>query len=372
MMCVLKTMNNLKKFSMRLDGGRFRDQSIPLDSFSDLALIEKIIMDIASDIFLEENPERKRAPRNFKKNYYLSMTKLTQGSTVAELSVSNRIPQQVFESEEEKSIGQAFDDFIDYLGNNLEMEKFEKRGSRIRPRLKSFGRSLRDGESVEFMSGGKKSVYNQKIRHELMEASTEYADEIELYGNVLELDKKSGTFRLHYMENGKEKQVYVILDNVFENLAYEALGKSDQKVFIRGTGSFKNQGLQKIEAIEDLQLLDPRDIQSRLNDLKDLKHGWLEGEGTVPSAEELTRLSELFDIYYKEDDNLPYIYPTPDGNLELEWTINGAELILEIDLSTLNGNILRICGETEDEFELNLNDQSGWNELDEILRGVTQ
>ena len=67
---VLSKMNGSKKFSIRFDGGRFKNQRLPFNSLMDIALIERMVMDIASEVFIEENPERERAPRNFKKNYY--------------------------------------------------------------------------------------------------------------------------------------------------------------------------------------------------------------------------------------------------------------------------------------------------------------
>lgn len=204
-----------------------------------------------------------------------------------------------------------------------------------------------------------------------MEESTEYEDEVELYGRVRALDKSNKTFRFHYIEGGKEKRVYANLDNMYESLIFNALEEEDdQKVFIRGTGNFENRQLQRIEMIDDFRLLDSRDIQFRLSDLKNLEDGWFENQGIAPSTEKLTKLSELFDLYYTEDEPLPYIYPTLDGNLELEWTINNVELILEIDLSSLIGNLLIIKGDKDSEYSLDLNFPSGWNELNDILKGV--
>lgn len=363
-------MNAPKKFSIRFDGGRFRNQKIPFNSLKDIALIEKMVMDIASEVFLEENPDRKRAPRNFKKNYYLSMTDLTEGSAVVEFTISNRIPQQVFESREEESIEIAVGNLIDYLGDNLEEELREKRGNRIKPYLRQFGQSLRDGEWMEFSNNDKKSTYNQKIRHGLIEESTEYEDEVEIYGSVMELDKKAETFRLHYLENGREKHVRITLDSDYRSYIFLALDADDQKVFVRGTGSFKNQKLQEIKAIDEFQLLDPRDIQYKLNDLKNLEEGWFENKGKVPSVSGLTKLSELFDAYYTEDGNLPYIYPTPDGNLELEWTTADAELILGINIGSMTGDLLVIRSDSDSSYDLDLEDSSDWKRLNDVIRGV--
>ncbi len=363
-------MNGSKKFSIRFDGGRFKNQRLPFNSLMDIALIERMVMDIASEVFIEENPERERAPRNFKKNYYLSMTDLTGGSTVVEFTISNRIPQQVFESGEEKSIEIAIDDFIDYWGNDLEEDKFKKRGARIKPHLRLFGQSLLDGEWMEFSSNNKKSIYDQEIRHKLIEKSTEYNDEIEIYGEVQELDNKSETFRLHYMEKGRERRVNVTLGADYKDSIHTALKEDNQKVFVRGTGNFKDQKLQKIEKIDDFQLLDPRDIQFKLNDLKNLGDGWFENTGKAPSAEGLTKLSELFDAYYTEDRNLPYIYPTPEGNLELEWSITDADVILGIDIDSLIGDLLIIYDDKDIQYDLNLNTSSDWKKLNDILKGV--
>jgi hypothetical protein len=59
--------------------------------------------------------------------------------------------------------------------------------------------------------------------------------------------------------------------------------------------------LQGIEAIERATLLDPNDIPFRLEQLKSLKDGWLDGRGIAPSPAGLDWLAGAIEARYPED-----------------------------------------------------------------------
>lgn len=126
--------------------------------------------------------------------------------------------------------------------------------------------------------------------------------------------------------------------------------------------------------MEDIAVPDPLDVASRLAELRILDDGWLEGSGAAPPADFLDWLSEAFDRYFPEDLPSPYIFPTPEGGVQAEWSLPNCEASLEIDPRDKNGEWHVLDGETEDEtlHELELGDSDGWVELISQIRAMSK
>lgn len=79
------------------------------------------------------------------------------------------------------------------------------------------------------------------------------------------------------------------------------------------------------------------EFEDRLDELRSIKDGWLDGEGKAPSKSGLDWIRQLFNPYYFED--LPYLYPTVTGNIQAEWSFPDHEVSLLCNLSTHEGNL---------------------------------
>ena len=85
-------------------------------------------------------------------------------------------------------------------------------------------------------------------------------------------------------------------------------------------------------------LLDgPLDIAPRLDELKKIKDGWLDGAGRAPSHEGLDWLAGVLKDRYPDSLPRPYAYPVPDGGIQLEWSIKRREISLEVDFESRQG-----------------------------------
>jgi hypothetical protein len=106
----------------------------------------------------------------------------------------------------------------------------------------------------------------------------------------------------------------------------------------------------------------PLDIPARLDEMRLLRDGWLEGSGKGPSHEGLDWLARAFSQFYPDDLPLPFLYPTAEGAVQAEWTLGPAEITLEIDLETRRGNWHALNTETDAEAarELNLGEANDW------------
>ncbi len=89
---------------------------------------------------------------------------------------------------------------------------------------------------------------------------------------------------------------------------------------------------------------------------------WGEGYGSAPNHASLDWFAQQFGVHYSSDLPKPYLYPTPEGGVQVEWCIGPLEVSLEIDLDARSGDwhSLNMDSDDEDERDLDLNDAEGW------------
>lgn len=99
--------------------------------------------------------------------------------------------------------------------------------------------------------------------------------------------------------------------------------------------------------------------------MKTLRNGWLDDKGIAPTRNGLDWLAETFQRNYPDELLLPYLYPTAEGGVQAEWSVNDWEITLEIDLDQQQGqwHALDMTNEQEQEKSLNLNEAADWQWL---------
>jgi hypothetical protein len=137
---------------------------------------------------------------------------------------------------------------------------------------------------------------------------------------------------------------------------------------------------RKMNAPPDLRsrlVVDPRNIPARLDELRTLKDGWLDGGGLAPSAKGLDWLATALDEHFPDNLPLPYVYPVAEGGVQLEWPLKPQEVSLEIDFGQKSGewHVLNIDTNAEELKSLNLAEEAAWSwvikRLTELV-GATQ
>ena len=117
-----------------------------------------------------------------------------------------------------------------------------------------------------------------------------------------------------------------------------------------------------------------RDVTAQLDDLRNLKDGWYDGDGLAPSHEGLDWLEARLSNEYLNLLPLPRIYPTVEGGVQLEWSIGSNDTSLEVNLSDHSGywhNLnLRIA--KDEERYLSLEDRGEWNWLNAELQRLVE
>jgi hypothetical protein len=123
--------------------------------------------------------------------------------------------------------------------------------------------------------------------------------------------------------------------------------------------------LQGNSSAEHISALDPLDVRVRIEELKMLKHGWLDGKGLAPSHDGLDWLAGAFESNFPDDLPPPYLYPTAESGVRAEWSIKPHELSLEIDLTarTATWHSLNMDEDTDQSRMVNLNNALDWEWL---------
>jgi hypothetical protein len=142
--------------------------------------------------------------------------------------------------------------------------------------------------------------------------------------------------------------------------------KYSRRVRIDGIGKFVRNGtLSSVESVEHISVLDPLDVSYRLEELAQLKRGWLEGEGVALSKGGLKTIEADFIFRFPDDKMLPHIFPTPTGDLLLEWSTSERECTLEVNLITRKGHWTDETFTTGvfNEMEIDLTQGEDWDKM---------
>ena len=364
---------------LRLNGERFNNGRIPLDMLGDLSVIGEMVVAVAKWRYLEAHPERERSPRGFAEKASFSLIDVDEGSAIPVIEMESHpapLPGMFGEYE------QYFVEARDSIGNAIAAAERAESTATILPEqylgfFDRFGRGLREGESIEFPTsiGGRPARLTKESRRRLVLASRikEITQEVQLRCYIPEVDQDRMTFES--LLPGGHKVTSLIHEHHLEVIMQVFNSYKDQgRALIQGIGKYDQQErLLSFVSIEDIVLLDELDIPSRLDELRALKDGWLDGEGRAPRPDFLEWLSEKFDLLYPDDLPLPYIYPIISGGVQAEWSLPPNEASLAVDPVDCKAewHVLHLDTAAEDIGKLDLADDSGWIQLTQLIRSFS-
>ncbi|AHG41104.1 hypothetical protein N018_13140 [Pseudomonas syringae CC1557] len=318
----------------RLVGARFSDHTIPLELLKDLSVLEEFLIAVAKWKYVQDN-DRIRTPKGFTAPLSLALSAVNPGSAKAAIAIEYNDPSAgLFPAANEdyffraaEAIGNAIDaaerneDITRHLPTNL-LGYFDR-----------FGRGLREGEILEFFPGRERPARLSKLtRRRLLLASENeiLTDEITVRGLVSELDLDKMSFEL---QTANGRKIAAGLDAIHLDVILEAMNGylSGVRVSVSGIGRFdRNERLDSFDMIEDAAIIESIDPLARLDELRLLRPGWLDGIGRVPARADFDWLEIFFEESYPSALPVPYLYPTEEGGIQLEWRTGNQDLSLEI------------------------------------------
>lgn len=346
------------KLTIHYTGKRFDDHTVPVTLLEDLGTIQEMILEVASEIFKRKSGT-KRVPKGFREGCSLRLESVSEGSAVIDMTVGNIHSQRhIVPSNESECVSEAIDRMLGFMRS--EQSDFD---DIFREHTRKMGSKLRDDEAMTFSSKNRSAVYNQKVRAELTAACSDYERYESYYGKITEVDSKLRSFKLSPVpdEDGKRVDIRIRdLDDMPPDL--DTSNMMGRHMMISGRFDVRKDGTRKARSIESVQVLDPLDVNYRLMELSSMRDGWGEhGDEVAPKGELLCRLMDLYDELCG-DMRLPYIYPTVDGNIQMEWDSDDL-MEMEVDLESMRGTLYHGDCETG----IDLNSEEGWNRLSELV-----
>ena len=333
-----------------------------------MAVLEEMIVEVAKAEFLKDHPDRHRSPRGFTQDIGLMLTGIEEGSAVLDISL-RLAPRAEFFRQDQIYFERARDAIINAISAaQQDVSITAHLPEKVLNYFDKIGRSLRGDEAIEFTSPTHPSPakLTRETRRRLLLASSEVrelTEEISVRGAVPEADQDDMTFEIQLINGQKIKAPIAPqhMDTILETFnGY----KNNARVLLQGIGRFnRGEKLLGFDSIEHINILDDLDISAQLDDLRLIKNGWLEGEGLAPPPEELDWLSRVFDDHYPENLPLPYLYPTEEGGVQVEWSLKQNEVTLRIDLGNHAGGWHTLNMETDADASctLNLDSAEDWD-----------
>lgn len=108
----------------------------------------------------------------------------------------------------------------------------------------------------------------------------------------------------------------------------------------------------------------------RLEEFKLLKDGWHDGSGYAPEKEKLEAVITNLRLY-PVDLPKPFIYPTVEGGILLEWADDGRTTV-EVRFEQMSGDFVTDSKGQVVECIFDLRAEKGWTDLFNFLKTVFQ
>jgi hypothetical protein len=359
----------------RLVGRRFDEHSLPLDILKDFAALEEMLVEVAKRQYLAANPDRVRSPKGFTKGLELHLTSVEPGSAIPVIAL---VFSTLFPSADADYFEQAKEQIVEAIAA-AEGGQPPALPPELLRYFDRFGRGLREGEAMEFVRRtGQTASLTPATREYLLRASQaeQWTEEVTLKGRIPEVDQADHSFELELRDGTKLKAPLMELH--LKTVLDSAVGYRDGTlVAIKGVIQRDRADRRKgFESVEHITPLDPLDIETRLEELAQLRDGWLDGKGRAPERAALLRLAQAFDEHYAPDLQLPYLYPTAGGGVQAEWTLGAWEVSLEITLPAMAAQYQALHLKTGESRELDLtlagDDGAGWTALNAALKAVQE
>lgn len=338
-----------KKLDIRYEGDRFSSHAIPLSLIDDLKSINAMILDVACEIYREKH-KAKCVPRKFREKYGLSLRGVTKGSAVASLVATPSEQKRLFGTEGDECIDEAISEVMTCISGGSSVYN-----SIILPRVRTMGSSLKEDESMNFIHGDTVAVYNQRIRRNLIGTVQPIETHELIYGKITEVDGGRGSFKLSVVPEKTTKRVDFDFDVLPDGSELEIGTMLGAKIAVKGSFEEKGDGTKRCREIDFIEILEPLNVEYRLLELTSLRRGWGEyGDELPPDGKRINRLIDKYDEFGSSLKN-PYIYPTADGNLEMEWKSTDI-LSMDLNLQSLSG----VLYSGDEEIVIDLNESEGW------------
>lgn len=374
-------MKNEAFLAPRLIGSRFEDHTLPVSMLEDFSELEQLIIEVAKGVYLEENSNRRRVPKGFTDGIYLKLESIEEGSAIPRFIIASMMTLNsvlpLGNSHNFSYYEKAREKIITILSSVNKGEPISEDFQKYLMFFNKIGKNLLDDESIDFGYNNKtksssNAILDKRTRKKILlsrEEKHEYSDSVKIFALIPSIDQKEKKFSI---ETDDGIIVESELTDTIESTVFSALNeyKKGTYVSLKGTGIYNfNDKLIRIEDIESMDIIDPFDVTLRISHLAKLQNNWYDENSKAPQRKALLNFNNIFNSYYNSNLPLPAIFPTVEGNIQLEWKRNDNNIILDINLNSLKSTVFYYNDNTDDEHEevLNLSQNGDWETLNYLI-----
>jgi hypothetical protein len=322
-----------------LEGAPFNRRGVPVEALFELVTYRAIIVDVAKQCFLRDNPERLRSRRNMEKDFDLRLVDINEGSSDL---VLERAPVSELDRRDEPVFSDYFDQGRDLVSRAIVAVATTGAVPSDFPlkslvKFRHLGRTLERGCRIKTgRVDGSNTAYVTTAVHDAFAeiiASMSDVSHQEVVGRIVELDTERLVFHLRTAEGTR-----VLCNYGWNGLSIPASLLSDESgegplVEVDGDALVNAEGdIQRFETVTSVTRFAIVRLKEHLVKLLELPSGWLGGVASEPVKRELVVdatgiLEQLDDV---PEDLAPA--PLPDGGLRFEWSRNSEDFILEMNV----------------------------------------
>jgi hypothetical protein len=337
-------MSETKFLELMFDGGRFAAHVAPVDVLAELSTVEELIARVVRHLYFQRHPTRSRIAHGFfaASRLYLTSTEKNCFTAGLERSVAWAGAEQadlaLFDEARDLSIASLR---AVASGGPLP-PAFPQDGYDL---LAALGRRLDSNEKIIIRNGvpDHSATVDQTSRARLatmIHRPLETIEEIE--GEVEKVDDASQSFTLR-SDDGEQISGIPFTSTQRTDVVAALLNRPVARVVVKvllTKGRTKSvTRVEGLEVLDDDRAADVQRVWERLEALKGVPDGWLEGSGYSPKETALVAAREvLARLLVDSEVPRPSVFPTPDGGVQAEWTRGAwaAELIFAPSGSTID------------------------------------
>lgn len=360
-----------RSFQLRYVGQRFNGARLPLEVLTDLPAFRDLLAAYAKDAWRQSHADRQRLPKGFDQSIAFDLVAIEEGSAMPRLDWSRQTAQTYlpgFGDEVSEIVGESFDEIVK-LVDDAAHHRFPKTLSSDHIRaLNKLGSGLRPDERIEFL-GSKGSdgnvVYLDTHRRKslITHVRDTYQARFEGIG-VLHGLHVDGQLVVRTDEYGEIRllvdrdRVAVEFDgNIGSDIQFALKVELDNKDTFRGVVEVYDIDLIDAELSDNIMR-----CRERLSDLRNLRAGWLDGEGEAPGASAVSS-AERFLRKRPSHASLYRIYPTAAAGVVVEFETDGWDYSVEF---SSNGGLEMYGIEIDGDEEL---EPQQFQDIDESFLG---
>jgi hypothetical protein len=360
-------------------GSRFDGGVMPLSVLPELAAYQNLVLSAARFLFSLQNPGRQRIDKGFEDKFRLGMKEIQPGSAVPQV-VRYFEESQVFmfpESREPDIFDEARDLVEALIGGEEipgEFLKGQEVSESVRRELfgkfNGFGKTLSKDEYVLVGAPGNRNGvrydHDKRLRL-LLKVNNRYEDLVDLEGILTKVDKDQNQISIRQADGIK---IDVRISPLFLGSAIASL-TTDQRIRVQGTGIFDETGkLLQVPLVTDLMPEGKAQgragcrltIAEQLAGLEKLPVGWFHPGSPAFQKAEIDSAGMFLEVLVEANGfPVPWLYPTPEGEIRAEWACSDREWILELDAAGRKAFVMmiRLLEEGGAEEEIRLDDPTG-------------